>query len=190
MAKARLIRTSILNSRKVAELTWEQEAWWHRLLLVPDDMGLMELDPAVLKVAALGRRASEVPDEVWKDFLKRAQEVELLKEYEPAPPDGIIYAQIINYGQRMPRGNIADFPLPPNMTEAEKAAMLPVTKNPSWKQFKRAIEEELERPMNNREEAQANAHFKKNKGKSWGATWRAEATDLARAWKANAPAPV
>lgn len=182
MAKSRSIRVSIINSAKVARLTWEQEAWWHRLLLIADDWGSMELDSEELKVRALGRRAGEVPGEAWQGFLKRIKELGLIRVYETDPPDGKLYANIVNYEQTMKYGRRAEVPMCPMLTESELRAAERGKKNPSFKAFMAAVAESAAGvEITEKRRKKIREYFDSMRtGDSWAEKWKEVAKEVAR----------
>ena len=102
-----MIREGLLDSEKVAALSWRTECFFHRLLLVADDYGLFDARPTVLRTRLFPMHLDKVSNQDIQDCLHETEAAGLVRAYCVGGKD---YVQIINFGQR--RQSKPKFPLP------------------------------------------------------------------------------
>lgn len=84
----RILKESLLRSRKVALLTAEEERLFTRLILTVDDYGRFYADPAIVKAACLPNIADTITNDLARAWLDRLDEVGLISRYVV---DGEVY---------------------------------------------------------------------------------------------------
>ena len=88
----RILKESLLRSRKVALLTAEEERLFTRLILTVDDYGRFYADPAIVKAACLPNIADTVTNALAGAWLDRLDEVGLISRYVV---DGEVYLVLL-----------------------------------------------------------------------------------------------
>ena len=87
----RIVKETLLRSRKVALLTAEEERLFLRLVLTVDDYGRFYADPAIVKSACLPTIADSIPSGRVAAWLDRLDEVGLIARYVV---DGEAYLEV------------------------------------------------------------------------------------------------
>ena len=123
----RILKESILTSRKLSELTWFEQVLFDHLIVRVDDYGVYYADPLLLARVLFPRR-EDVTAEMLAEGLDRMEERQLILRYTV---DGETCLKLVSWEkhQRL-RASRKQFPLPegaengeePAKAETEKAA--------------------------------------------------------------------
>jgi len=77
----RILKESICTSDTIAQLNFEEEVFFYRLLVVCDDYGRMDARPAILRARCFPLKIGEITEEMITSWLKKLVDVGLIEIY-------------------------------------------------------------------------------------------------------------
>lgn len=111
----RIVRSNIITSERVDQLSPEGEVFYRRLMHVVDDFGLYDARPSILLAALYPLKLEPGPKQVKAEDIVRW----LVEVVNTNPPlvrlygaDGKPYLELLSFGQRL-RGTASKWPRPP-----------------------------------------------------------------------------
>lgn len=104
----RIVRTGILTSEKVNELSWFGEVFYRRLMSIVDDYGRYDARPTILRAQIFPLKINQVSDADIVKLLEDCSKAGLISIYEV---DKKKYLELLNFNQRL-RAKNSKFPPP------------------------------------------------------------------------------
>lgn len=95
----RMLRDGILTSERIAELAWDEEVFYRRLMSVVDDYGRFHAHKALIRAACYPLLLDKVADSDIEKWLSACVSASLVGVY-PAS-DGKRYIELLDFGQRI-----------------------------------------------------------------------------------------
>lgn len=109
-----MIRGGIISSKTVNSLSWIAQIFYHRLLLVIDDMALFEADADVLRSSLFPRNLNQVSVSDVEKLLSQCEAAGLVRTYEVK---GVRYLWVKKFGQKKKFSKPSIYPPPPENFE-------------------------------------------------------------------------
>lgn len=95
----RLLRDGILDSERMAQLSWAEEVFYRRLMSVVDDYGRYSATPMRLRSSCYPVQLDEVTDADIGNWLRAIEKAALVMVY--SGPDGKKYLQLQDFRQQV-----------------------------------------------------------------------------------------
>lgn len=138
----RILKDSILTSKKLSKLSWFEQVMFDHLIVTVDDYGTYFADP-VLLAHTLFPRSTDVTEKMIRDGLKHMEELHLILRYTV---DGETWLKLVSWEkhQRL-RSTQRKFPAPPEEdgTQTEPVQSEPVLSFTPEEPAPEPVQEEL-----------------------------------------------
>ena len=149
----RILKDSILTSKKLSKLSWFEQVMFDHLIVTVDDYGTYFADP-VLLAHTLFPRSTDVTEKMIRDGLKHMEELQLIRRYTA---EGETWLKLVSWEkhQRL-RSTHRKFPAPPEEdgAPAEPVHDEPVLsftqEEPAPKPFRKNLPSRCRKPRRNR----------------------------------------
>ena len=89
----RILKDSILTSRKLSRLSWFEQVMFDHLIVTVDDYGTYFADP-VLLAHTLFPRSTDVTEKMIREGLKHMEELHLIRRYTV---EGETYLKLVSW---------------------------------------------------------------------------------------------